>query len=84
MIKMALFGCGRIGRLHAQNIVQNQGAELVQVYDVHQLSADPLTTLHNCEAALAAEAMYLTTNQRKLDFRMGPKPWAWQKRLINP
>jgi myo-inositol 2-dehydrogenase/D-chiro-inositol 1-dehydrogenase len=57
MIKMALFGCGRIGRLHAQNISQNQGAELVQVYDVHQLSADQLATRHNCEVALSVEVI---------------------------
>ena len=57
MIKMALFGCGRIGRLHAQNIAQNQGAELMQVYDVQQLSTDQLATLHNCEAALSVAAI---------------------------
>ena len=62
MIKMALFGCGRIGRLHAQNITQNQGAELIQVYDVHQLSADQLATLHNCEAALSVEAILANSN----------------------
>ena len=57
MIKMALFGCGRIGRLHAQNIAQNQGAKLVQVYDVHQPSADQLAILHNCESASSVEAI---------------------------
>jgi myo-inositol 2-dehydrogenase/D-chiro-inositol 1-dehydrogenase len=34
MIGFALFGCGRIGRVHARNIHAHAGAELVTCYDV--------------------------------------------------
>jgi len=34
MIGFALFGCGRIGRVHARNIHDHAGAELVTCYDV--------------------------------------------------
>ena len=34
MIGFALFGCGRIGRMHARNIRAHAGAELVACYDV--------------------------------------------------
>jgi len=34
MIGFALFGCGRIGRMHARNIHAHPGAELVACYDV--------------------------------------------------
>ena len=34
MLKFAVLGCGRIGRMHARNIAAHPRAELVSVYDV--------------------------------------------------
>jgi myo-inositol 2-dehydrogenase / D-chiro-inositol 1-dehydrogenase len=49
MIGFALFGCGRIGRMHARNIGTHAGAELVACYDVAAQAAaavaDELGTL---------------------------------------
>jgi myo-inositol 2-dehydrogenase / D-chiro-inositol 1-dehydrogenase len=34
MVAMAVLGCGRIGRIHARNVVRHPRAELVTVFDV--------------------------------------------------
>ena len=34
MVRFAVLGCGRIGRMHARNIKAHPRAELVSVYDV--------------------------------------------------
>src|SRR5918996_2798819 len=34
MVKFAVFGCGRIGRMHALNLVRHPRVELAYVYDV--------------------------------------------------
>ena len=35
MINFALLGAGRIGKMHAQNILQNPKCNLVYVYDIN-------------------------------------------------
>lgn len=55
MVRIGLFGCGRIGRLHAQNIAAHPDAELAQVFDVHQPSADEVAALHGCPTASSVE-----------------------------
>jgi myo-inositol 2-dehydrogenase/D-chiro-inositol 1-dehydrogenase len=40
MIRFALLGCGRIGRMHARNIKAHPRAELIGVYDVFAKAAD--------------------------------------------
>ncbi len=39
MVKFAVLGCGRIGRMHATNLTRHPGAELVWVYDVADAAA---------------------------------------------
>lgn len=55
MVRIALLGCGRIGRLHAVNIARNPDAELAHVYDVYQPSADELGALYECPVAASVE-----------------------------
>ena len=57
MITMALFGCGRIGRMHARNIVLHPGARLAAVYDVHGPSAEAVAQEHGCTAAGSVDAI---------------------------
>ncbi len=64
MIKIALFGCGRIGRLHAANIAHNPNAELAWVYDVYQPSADEAAQLHGCPVAQSVDDIL---NDRAVD-----------------
>ena len=39
MIKFAVLGCGRIGRMHADNLAAHPKAELVWAYDVARPAA---------------------------------------------
>ncbi len=51
MVKIALFGCGRIGQLHAVNIARNPDASLAQVFDVYQPAADMMGAQYECPVA---------------------------------
>ena len=51
MINIAIFGCGRIGRMHAANVVAHPEARLAMVYDVHGASADEVAVAHGVRAA---------------------------------
>jgi myo-inositol 2-dehydrogenase/D-chiro-inositol 1-dehydrogenase len=50
MHDIVLVGAGRIGKIHAANIVAHRGLRLVGVVDVHQSAADALATDHNAVA----------------------------------
>jgi myo-inositol 2-dehydrogenase / D-chiro-inositol 1-dehydrogenase len=39
MVRFAVFGCGRIGRMHALNLVRHPRAELAYVYDIAEDAA---------------------------------------------
>lgn len=39
MIRIAVLGCGRIGRMHSENIARHPCAKLAGVFDVHEPSA---------------------------------------------
>ncbi|MDP3843795.1 MAG: inositol 2-dehydrogenase [Oxalobacteraceae bacterium] len=62
MIEVALFGAGRIGKIHAGNLTKQAGVRLKYVVDVHAESAQALAQLHGAaagsvEAALADPAI---------------------------
>jgi myo-inositol 2-dehydrogenase/D-chiro-inositol 1-dehydrogenase len=50
-VKIALIGCGRIGRMHADNIAANSRAALLSVYDVFGEAASEVAARHHCKAA---------------------------------
>ena len=50
-IGFAIFGCGRIGRMHADVVAQNPHARVVWTYDVHQPSAEAVAQKHGAKAA---------------------------------
>lgn len=58
MIKIALLGCGRIGRMHAANIAAHPKAELALVYDLHTPSAIEVAGEHGVEAAKDPQAIF--------------------------
>lgn len=43
MTRIAVLGCGRIGKMHAANIAKHPGASLAGVFDIHQPAADALS-----------------------------------------
>ncbi|HSR72859.1 MAG TPA: inositol 2-dehydrogenase [Kiloniellales bacterium] len=51
MIRFALFGAGRIGALHADNIAAHSDAALACVYDVHAPAARKVARRHGAEVA---------------------------------
>ena len=49
MIKLALFGAGRIGKIHGHNVALNPQAELVALHDPYPVSYTHLTLPTNRE-----------------------------------
>lgn len=57
MIDVALFGAGRIGRIHAGNLVRQPGVRLTAVVDVDAKAAASLAQLHGA-SVMTAEAVF--------------------------
>ncbi|MEO8849678.1 MAG: inositol 2-dehydrogenase [Casimicrobiaceae bacterium] len=55
MIDVALLGAGRIGRIHAGNLVRQPGVRLVAVSDVNALAAQELAGMHGARVASAGD-----------------------------
>ncbi|RQS62592.1 Gfo/Idh/MocA family oxidoreductase, partial [Burkholderia sp. Bp8977] len=51
MIEFALFGAGRIGKIHAANLARHPGAKLKYVIDRHAPSAAALAQAHGAQVA---------------------------------
>jgi myo-inositol 2-dehydrogenase / D-chiro-inositol 1-dehydrogenase len=58
MLRIAVLGCGRIGRMHAANVAAHPRATLASVYDVHRPSADEVAARHGVEVADTAQAVF--------------------------
>jgi myo-inositol 2-dehydrogenase/D-chiro-inositol 1-dehydrogenase len=56
MIDVALFGAGRIGKIHAGNFVRQPGVRLKYVVDVDAAAAQALATQHGASVATADAA----------------------------
>ena len=61
MIRIAVLGCGRIGRLHAANVAAHPGADLAAVYDVHAPSAQEVAAAHGVTVAANAEEIFASS-----------------------
>lgn len=55
MLGFALLGCGRIGRMHGDNIATHPKARLVAAYDVVVESAEAVAQAHGCRVARTVE-----------------------------
>ncbi len=55
MTRIALLGCGRIGKMHAATIVRAEGAELTAVYDPVATAAEEIGRRYGCAVAASAE-----------------------------
>ena len=55
MLRIAVLGCGRIGRMHAENIALHPRADLAGVFDVHAPSATDVAESLNVTAFGSAE-----------------------------
>lgn len=57
MVRIAVLGCGRIGRMHAANIAAHPEARLAMVYDVDAAAAAEVGAAFGAEVAGSAEAV---------------------------
>ncbi|MFQ6313327.1 inositol 2-dehydrogenase [Lysobacter capsici] len=57
MIEVALFGAGRIGKIHAANLARHPNARLRYVVDVHDAAAAELARAHGARVASAEQAL---------------------------
>ena len=57
MMEVALFGAGRIGKIHAGNVVRQAGVKLRYVIDVDGAAAAALAVQHNASVASAETAL---------------------------
>jgi len=61
MMDVALFGAGRIGKIHAGNVVRQSGANLKYVVDVDASAAAALAEQHSAQVA-SADAAFADTS----------------------
>lgn len=57
MVRFGLFGCGRIGAMHAANLARHPDAELAAVYDVHAPAAAAVAAATGAEAVADVDAI---------------------------
>ncbi len=50
MARLAVIGCGRIGKMHAVNIIRNPGTRLVGVFDIDSAAASRFANENNVRA----------------------------------
>jgi len=62
MLRIAVLGCGRIGRMHAANIAVHPRTRLAAVYDIDPKSAKAVATEHDVRAAETAVALFASTD----------------------
>ena len=55
MLKFALFGAGRIGRMHAANLAGHKKAELLWVYDINQTAGDEVAASFGARSSSTTE-----------------------------
>ncbi len=58
MIRIALLGCGRIGKMHADNINAHPNAELAGVYDLHRSVAEEVSEKNNTKLFSEAKEVF--------------------------
>ncbi len=58
MVRIAVLGCGRIGRMHAANIAAHPRAALAGVFDVHRPAAEDVAAALDAPVFDSAEAVF--------------------------
>ena len=56
-MRIALLGCGRIGSMHAANLVAHRRARLAMVYDTYRPAAEKIAAEHNVAIADSADSV---------------------------
>ena len=58
MLRIAVLGCGRIGRMHAANIAAHPRAQLATLYDIDRSSADAVAAQPQPSAGAIIEHVF--------------------------
>ncbi len=58
MLRLAVLGCGRIGKMHAANVARHPRATLAGVYDLYRPSADAVAAEQGVQAFGSAEDVF--------------------------
>ena len=61
MLRFAVIGCGRIGRMHADNLTAHPRAALELVYDIDAAAAAAVAGQHGARVAAGAAAVFADT-----------------------
>ncbi len=62
MLRFALIGAGRIGKMHANHIASNDKCVLEVVYDLNTKASKEIANKHNCNIAKSAKEAILNKN----------------------
>ncbi|MER8481739.1 inositol 2-dehydrogenase [Mesorhizobium sp. M1322] len=62
MLRIAVLGCGRIGRMHAANIAAHPRAQLATVYDIDKSSAETVAARHGVRASGSADEVFASAD----------------------
>ncbi len=60
-MRIALLGCGRIGRMHADNLTRHPNATLAMVHDIHLASAEEVASSHGVPVAGDSDQVFSST-----------------------
>ena len=58
MLRIAVLGCGRIGRMHAANIARHPRAKLATVFDTHRSFAKEVAAQNGVNPAISVESVF--------------------------
>ncbi len=61
MLRIALLGCGRIGKMHANNLVRHPRTELAMVYDVDLKATNEVSKIHDVRVANSESEAFLSS-----------------------
>lgn len=64
MVRFAVLGCGRIGRMHARNLAGHARAELVSVFDTQPAASREVAAAFGVPAAASADAILADSTVR--------------------
>jgi len=62
MLRIAVLGCGRIGKMHAANIAAHPRATLAAVFDINRSAAEAAAVQHGVHAAASADEVFAATD----------------------
>ena len=60
MVRIALIGCGRIGQMHAANLVKYHRTELAMVFDSDRVSAQKVAQAYGVTVANSSEEVFVS------------------------